>query len=709
MNKKRIISYILILVLVFGCFSTQSKTVVEAAGESYATLQISSTKYTPTESQENRRADKGSMCTLIKGGDTKMYCILTMMKEKKDINKNTVNLNSGTIEFKKLDYWDYAKRGDSVDFKSRYALIKKCNLYMEDWYVYKLDKKNFSLLILVQANDGMIFDAEYDLNNLFKMYNTPPENRYGSDFESGFDSLKSSSDSQSIEYPQNAFTGEGKERNLKNPYITSSEKNMSKKISSDNQGIYADVFLSFKPVILDLLTINFSAKASFSATITNVLANPNCVDDGKATVVKKYVTKANETVTLPLGRNKNAHKSRVKTTTFENCTKGGKIVDKCTACGETMFLDILPSRSHEWGTGVITKQPTCEEFGERTYKCTYSYGGHQCNGTKTEKIKPFGHKYGEWKTTKEPTCVLTGLQERTCQTCGKIDKRIIGAKRHISDYSAIIIKAPTCEEDGIKAAHCINCGFAMDKKTIPATGHMYNAGVVVKAATTKETGLKKYTCDICGKTKTVTIPKLNPGSTSSNNSNNSNNTNNNTNNTNNSNSNASATTTSDGFTYTDKMSVNDIKNNMRVVDKVSGGKYKITKVTKKKGQITGGTVAYVAPYNKNCTKMTAPKYVRIDGIKFKVTQISSKAFKGCKNLRSVTIESNVHTIGKSAFYECSKLRTVNIRSTKIRKIGKNAFKGISSKAKVKVPKTKVKTYSKKLKKAGLPKTAKVTN
>ena len=211
MNKKRIISYILILVLVFGCFSTQSKMVVDAAGEGYATIAISSKTYTPQESQENRRADKGSMCSLIKNGDTRLYCVLTMMKEKKDINKNTVNINSGTIEFKKFDELDYFKRGDSIDFKSRYMLIQKINFSVGDWYVYKLDKKNFSVLYFLQTNTGMINNAENDLTYLPRMYNITEENRYSTDTVYCFDSIRTTADSQSLEYPKNAYNNEGKE------------------------------------------------------------------------------------------------------------------------------------------------------------------------------------------------------------------------------------------------------------------------------------------------------------------------------------------------------------------------------------------------------------------------------------------------------------------------------------------------------------------
>ena len=81
--------------------------------------------------------------------------------------------------------------------------------------------------------------------------------------------------------------------------------------------------------------------------------------------------------------------------------------------------------------------------------------------------------------------------------------------------------------------------------------------------------------------------------------------------------------------------------------------------------------------SKKVKKLTIPATITIQGKKYTVTEIGSKAFSGCKNLKQVTIKSK-----------------------KITKIGKNAFKNVSKKAVVKVPKSKKKVYKKLLKKAG---------
>ena len=144
-----------------------------------------------------------------------------------------------------------------------------------------------------------------------------------------------------------------------------------------------------------------------------------------------------------------------------------------------------------------------------------------------------------------------------------------------------------------------------------------------------------------------------------------------------------------------------------VADKKSAGKYKITKVTKKNGKVTGGTVTYMGPYNKNCKKANIKNTVKLAGATFKITQINTAAFKGCKKIKTVTIGANVTSIGKEAFKGCKKLTTIKIKSLKLKKIGKKAFGSINSKAVFNVSKkikSKVlKNYKKLIKKAGVKK------
>ena len=121
------------------------------------------------------------------------------------------------------------------------------------------------------------------------------------------------------------------------------------------------------------------------------------------------------------------------------------------------------------------------------------------------------------------------------------------------------------------------------------------------------------------------------------------------------------------------------------------------------------TVTVTGPTDKKKVKtVTIAPTVSNSGITWNVTEISANAFKGCKNLKKVTIGSSVTKIGNSAFASCKKLKTVNMKkAAKITSFGKKSFKGIDGKAKITVPKKQLKAYKKKLKKTGLPKTAKI--
>ena len=131
--------------------------------------------------------------------------------------------------------------------------------------------------------------------------------------------------------------------------------------------------------------------------------------------------------------------------------------------------------------------------------------------------------------------------------------------------------------------------------------------------------------------------------------------------------------------------------------------YKVTKSDAK-----NGTVTLVKLTNKNEKKFTVPASVKVDGVSFKVTEISKNAFKNNKKLKQVTIGKNVTKIGANAFNGDSKLKKITIKSTKLKKVGKKAFKGIHAKCRIKVPKKKLTAYKRLLKGKGQKAGVKIT-
>ena len=87
---------------------------------------------------------------------------------------------------------------------------------------------------------------------------------------------------------------------------------------------------------------------------------------------------------------------------------------------------------------------------------------------------------------------------------------------------------------------------------------------------------------------------------------------------------------------------------------VDGATYKVTNPLSN----GWGNVSYVAPTDKNVTKVNIPKEIKINERKYQVTKIEDKAFEGCTKLTKVTMGSKVKTIGKYAFENCLKLSSV---------------------------------------------------
>ena len=122
--------------------------------------------------------------------------------------------------------------------------------------------------------------------------------------------------------------------------------------------------------------------------------------------------------------------------------------------------------------------------------------------------------------------------------------------------------------------------------------------------------------------------------------------------------------------------------------------------------VTNNTATIASPKSKTATKVTIPATVKVNGKIVPVTSIAANAFKGMKNLTTVTIGKNVKKIGKNAFNGCKKLKKITIKTTKLtaKTVGAGAFKGINKKAVFKCPKSKKAVYKKILLKKGAKKT-----
>ena len=418
------------------------------------------------------------------------------------------------------------------------------------------------------------------------------------------------------------------------------------------------------------LTIADSTVATLSGSITGI-------SEGDTTIsASLYGLPAHQTVAVKVHNCEN-HWDDGKITTPPTCTKTGVKQYTCTICSETKAEEIA-ALGHDYSSDwTIDTAAACETVGSKSHHCT------RCDSKKdVTEIPASGHSWNDGAITTEPTCTDEGVKTFTCNSCGKTRTEEVAALGHNYSSDWTIDTAATCSAIGSKSHHCTRCDSKKDITEIPASGkHTWNNGVITKPATIAEEGVKTYTCTVCGVTRTETIAKLPmptatpvPTATPT-----------------------PAITSAPTVTPTPSVSVGT-----KITDKKTGNIYKVTS-----SRSSSQTVAFIG--NKVKTSVIIPTTIKIKGATYKVTEISTNAFKNNRKLKKVVIGQNIVRIGKNAFYGCKKLTSITIKSSRLtlKNIGKNAFKNTSPKATVKVPKKQKALYNQILKKRGLNKKAKV--
>ena len=418
------------------------------------------------------------------------------------------------------------------------------------------------------------------------------------------------------------------------------------------------------------LTIADSTVATLSGSITGI-------SEGDTTIsASLYGLTAHQTAAVKVHNCEN-HWDDGKITTPPTCTKTGVKQYTCTICSETKTEEIA-ALGHDYSSDwTIDTAAACETVGSKSHHCT------RCDRKKdVTEIPASGHSWNDGAITTEPTCTDEGVKTFTCNACGKTRTEAVAALGHNYSSDWTIDTAAACETVGSKSHHCTRCDSKKDVTEIPASGkHTWNNGVITKPATIAEEGVKTYTCTVCGVTRTETIAKLPmptvtpvPTATPT-----------------------PAITSAPTVTPTPSVSVGT-----KITDKKTGNIYKVTS-----SRSSSQTVAFIG--NKVKTSVIIPTTIKIKGATYKVTEISTNAFKNNRKLKKVVIGQNIVRIGKNAFYGCKKLTSITIKSSRLtlKNIGKNAFKNTSPKATVKVPKKQKALYNQILKKRGLNKKAKV--
>ena len=142
-----------------------------------------------------------------------------------------------------------------------------------------------------------------------------------------------------------------------------------------------------------------------------------CIETGIETRSCAVCGHAENRVLAALG-----HKEVTDTAVEATCTQPGKTEGKhCVRCGAVTAPQAeIPARNHSWDSGTVTKEPTEEAGGEKTFTCIV------CKDTKTEKLPKLEHTHNYTQEITAPTCTKDGYTTYTC-ACGD---------SYVSDYVA---------------------------------------------------------------------------------------------------------------------------------------------------------------------------------------------------------------------------------------------------------------------------------
>lgn len=153
---------------------------------------------------------------------------------------------------------------------------------------------------------------------------------------------------------------------------------------------------------------------------------------------------------------------------------------------------------------------------------------------------------------------------------------------------------------------------------------------------------------------------------------------------------------------TDNKKKNGIKRNQKIT--LKGITYKVKKVKNAKS-----AEVKVIKISKKKKTVVIPDKIKMKGATCKVVAIGNKSANKCKKLKKITIGKYVRVIESKAFYGCKNLKSIKIKSKVLKKVNSKAIKGIHKKAVIKVPKKQYKKYKKLFgkKKTGFKKPMKV--
>lgn len=245
------------------------------------------------------------------------------------------------------------------------------------------------------------------------------------------------------------------------------------------------------------LTLGDGTQENIAYTVSNRAAKLEEVKSKLGTTGAQYTYSNDVPAELPFEEGKTYTETRTVnkyTVTFKNYN-GETLKTETLDYGATPVAPETPAKPYD-DDNHYTFKSWDKEIATVTGEVTY-----------TAEFNTVAHVYGEWTTTKAPTCTEKGSHKKVCE-CGKEITEDMPATGHTEVPDAAV--APTCTEPGkTEGSHCSVCGEVLTaQQAVNALGHDMGEFAQTTAPTCTAKGVKTATCkrEGCNHTETQDIP-----------------------------------------------------------------------------------------------------------------------------------------------------------------------------------------------------------